>query len=274
MQKMEGLHSGICLMRKVRATFPKIGKVLVATFFGLMVSSCNTDTAPDCLQNAGNLVRDEVSISDFTKITVFENISLVLKQGEQTKVTVETGEFLRNEVSATVEGDRLVLRDTNDCNYFREYGSTTVFVTAPNIVEIRSSTGRPIRSDGVLSYPSLTLLSESFVNPESETTDGSFDLEVANENLNLVVNGIAYFKLKGTTESLSLTIAAGDSRIEAQGLIANRVGLNHRGSNDMLINPQQSLSGVIRGTGDVVSFNRPDVVDVEVLFNGRLFFRE
>ncbi len=118
------------------------------------------------------------------------------------------------------------------------------------------------------------MLSESFVNPESETTDGAFDLEVANENLNLVVNGISYFKLRGTTGSLNLTIAAGDSRIEAQGLIANTVGLNHRGSNDMLINPQQSLSGVIRGTGDVVSFTRPDVVDVEVLFNGRLFFRE
>ncbi|MGF1559864.1 MAG: head GIN domain-containing protein [Flavobacteriaceae bacterium] len=274
MQEMEGLHIGICLLRKVRATFPKIGKVLVVTLFGVTVNSCNTDAAPDCLQSAGNLVRDEVSISDFTKITVFENISLVLKQGEQTKVTVETGEFLLNEVSATVEGDRLVLRDTNDCNYFRDYGSTTVFVTAPNIVEIRSSTGWPIRSDGVLSYPSLTLLSESFVNPESETTDGAFDLEVANENLNLVVNGISYFKLRGTTGSLNLTIAAGDSRIEAQGLIANTVGLNHRGSNDMLINPQQSLSGVIRGTGDVVSFTRPDVVDVEVLFNGRLFFRE
>lgn len=235
--------------------------------------SCNSESAPDCLQNAGDLVREDIPLSDFTQITVFENVALVLKHGEVQNVEIATGEYLRDEVSATVEGGRLLLKDTNDCNYFREYGLTTVYVTSPNITQIRSSTGWPVKSDGILAYDSLTLLSESFINPDSETTDGEFDLEVDTQNLSIVVNGIAYLKLKGNTENLRLTIAAGDSRIEAGNLTAQRVSLNHRGSNDMFVNPQQSISGTIRGTGDVISTTRPDTVAVEELYKGRLVFQ-
>ncbi len=236
-------------------------------------SACNTENAPDCLQNAGDIIREEVTLPNFSKITVFENISLVLKQGDTQKVEIETGEFLLEEVTAILEDDRLILRNENGCNFFREYGLTTVYITSPNITEIRSSTGFPIQSDGVLAYPSLSLLSESFINPETETTDGEFDLEMDSENVNVVVNGIAYFKLRGVVQNLNLNIAAGDSRIEAENLIAGNINLNHRGSNDMLINPQLSLTGVIRGTGDVISFNRPTEVVVEEIFNGRLIFQ-
>ncbi len=248
------------------------GKVFSMVIFTLL-AACNSENAPDCFQNAGDIVSDEVNVADFTKITVFENVSLVLKQGTETKVEVETGKFLRDEIEVVVEGDRLLLGNTNDCNYFREYGLTKIYVTAPNITEVRSSTGLPIESDGVLAYRNLTLLSESFIDPESETTDGSFDLELDSENITIIVNGIAFFKLRGVTQNLSLIIAAGDSRIEAETLIAENIVLDHRGSNDMFINPQRSLTGIIRGTGDVIGFNRPLVVDVEAIFNGRLFFR-
>src|SRR5680860_698087 len=158
--------------RYSRSLFFTAHRNYVYIVFIILLASCNTENAPDCLQNSGNLIREEVSLSEFTKITVFENVALVLKQDDVQQVEIETGEYLRDEVSATVEGDRLLLKDTNDCNYFREYGLTTVYITSPNITEIRSSTGQLIKSDGVLAYGSLTLLSESFNNPESETTDG------------------------------------------------------------------------------------------------------
>jgi len=240
----------------------------------LMLCSCNGENVPDCFQNAGDTIRQEMSVTEFTKITVFENIQLILKQGDTQQIEVETGEFLIDEVSAEVKDGTLLLRDTNDCNYFRDFGLTKIYVTAPNITEVRSSTGFPIISDGVLAFDNLTLYSESFLNPETETTDGSFDLELASQNVTVVVNGIAYFVLRGSTDNLDITIAAGDSRIEAETLRAENVTLDHRGSNDILINPQQALSGVIRGTGDVVSYNRPTIVDVEVLFRGQLIFRD
>lgn len=238
----------------------------------LLLVSCNGENVPDCFQNAGDLVRKEISVPDFSKITVFENVQLILKTGDTAKVEVETGEFLIEEVRVKVEGDRLLISDENNCNLFREYGTTKVYVTSPDITEIRSSTGFPIRSDGILSYNSLTLYAESFIDPGAVTTDGSFDLDVQAQEVNVIVNGIAFIKLGGTATNLNVIIAAGDSRVEAEDLIADNVVLNHRGSNDIFVHPQDVLQGVIRGTGDVISVNRPTLVDVDILYTGRLVF--
>ena len=240
----------------------------------LLFISCNSENAPDCLQNTGDLTRIQVEVPEFTNITVFENLNLVLREGAEQTVEIESGEFLSDDISAKVEGDRLIIRNENGCNIFREYGISTVYVTSPNIVQVRSSTGLLISSDGPLTYPNLSLVSESFNDPQAETTDGSFDIELDNERVNIVVNGIAYFKLSGTTNTLNITVAAGDTRIEAESLEAQNVALNHRGSNDILVNPRQRISGVIRGYGNVISANRPNDIEIEEIFEGRLIFRD
>jgi hypothetical protein len=250
----------------------KVIHIFLVAITGVMLWSCNGNGVPDCVQNAGEIVWEEVELPSFQKITVFEGVELILSGGTQQQVIIETGEYLRNEVSAEVDGNRLVLRNENNCNLFRPYGITRVFVTSPNIDEVRSSTGWPVRSEGVLSYSSLALISESFNNPETETTDGSFDLNVDVQDIQLIANGIAYFRLRGIAQRFNATIAAGDSRVEAENLIAGEVVVNHRGSNDILVNPQQSLAGVIRGTGNVLSYNRPDTVSVEELYRGKLIF--
>ena len=240
----------------------------------LFLVSCNGENVPDCFKNEGGLIREEVAVSAFDRITVFEDVELILTFGTEQRVEIETGEFLRSKVSAEVDDGRLILRDNNGCNLFRDYNVTKVYVTTPDLTEIRSSTGFPIRSNGALPFTDISLISESFNNPETETTDGSFDLEFNSQSIRVVVNGIAYFKLRGLTENLNIVIAAGDSRIEAEELQAQNVDLDHRGSNDIRINPQESLQGVIRGTGDVLSYNRPAIVDVDVLFRGQLLFED
>jgi hypothetical protein len=259
--------------KKVVVTSSAVERFLLLSIF-LVLISCNGDNVPDCFQNVGDMVRRPIDVPEFSAITVFENLNVVLKQGGEQQVEIETGEYLFNDVSAVVEDNRLVLRNENSCNYVRDYGLTTVYITSPNITEIRSGTGLLISSEGVLEYTSLSLIAESFNNPETETTDGSFDLNLNSTTVRIVVNGIAYFKLQGNTENFNVNVAAGDSRIEAEGLISENVTVNHRGSNDVFVNPQQSLNGVIRGTGDIISVNTPPEIDVEELFNGRLIFQD
>ncbi|MDL5513647.1 head GIN domain-containing protein [Arenibacter sp. M-2] len=238
----------------------------------ILLVNCNSENAPDCFQNAGDINRAIVEVPNFTAITVYENVEMTLRQGSPLKVEVETGENLRNEVEVQVVDGRLLLRDTNDCNFTRKYGLTKVYVTAPNITEIRSSTGLDILSDGVLAFPNLTLISESFNDPDAGYTSGEFNLELDTQNLAIVSNGISYYNLRGKTINFNILFASGDSRLEAEALIAENVSFNHRGSNDMRLSPQESLKGILRGTGDVVSFNRPAVVEVEQMYKGELIF--
>lgn len=239
--------------------------------FTLLLSGCGKNS-PDCLQASGDTVRELLPVPAFSKITVFENVQLVLKHGETQEVFLETGENLRPDVTAEVVQGTLQLRDGNNCNLLRSYGKTVFYITTPDLEEVRSSTGWPIRSDGVLPFTELNLISESFINPETLTTDGSFELELDVERLRVVVNGIAYFKLKGSAGVFSVVVAAKDTRIDAQELEAGIVDISHRGTNDILVHPIDRISGLINGYGDVISYNRPEEVAVEETFRGRLIF--
>lgn len=174
----------------------------------LLLLGCGK-TGPDCLQSSGDVLQEELALPAFENITVFENVRLVIRYGTQQQVILETGENLRPDVSARVVDGTLELRDENDCNYFRAYGRTTFYVTTPDLSVLRSSTGWPIQSEGILTFPNLSLVSESFNNPEAETTDGSFDLEVDSERVSVLANGIAYFRLRGLARELIVTVAAG-----------------------------------------------------------------
>ncbi|WP_299312197.1 head GIN domain-containing protein [uncultured Aquimarina sp.] len=238
-----------------------------------LVIACDTENALDCFQRTGDIVRKEVEVSDFSRILVLPNIELIIKEGETTSVIIETGDNLLDEVSAVVEGDRLILENTNDCNFVRDFNQTKIYITAPNITQIRSATQYDISSDGVLSYPLLSLVSEDFIEDNGGNTTGTFTMQVGNEKLTVVGNNIASFFLSGTTNSLTITIASGTGRFEGADLIAENVKIKHRGTNKVIVNPLQSIKGEILSTGDVISANRPSIIEVEEFFTGRLIFQ-
>jgi len=238
----------------------------------LFIFSCNSEDANDCFQKAGNIVQEEVVVTSFEKILVNRDVALILKEGPDFEVIIETGENLLNDVTVEVVNNELRLTDNNNCNYVRDYGTTKVYVTAPNISEIRSSTQYDISSDGVLNYDNLNLFSEDFNAPGSFTV-GDFRMQVNTQNLRVVGNNISSFYISGTTQDLYVGFFAGSGRFEGENLIAQEVDIFHRGSNDIIVNPQSVLEGELRGTGDLISLNNPATVDVAVFYTGSLLFR-
>ncbi|AUP81655.1 head GIN domain-containing protein [Flavivirga eckloniae] len=239
--------------------------------FVLIITACDSENAGDCFQKTGQIIQQEVVVDAFTKILVNRGVELIIKEGTEQKVIIETGENLLNDVTATVIDDKLTLTDHNNCNYVRDYGVTKVYVTSPNITEIRSSTQYDISSDGVLTYPNLTVLSEDFGEPDSFTS-ANFRLQIDNTTFRLVFNNLSNCFISGRTENLNLLFAAGTSQFEGRNLIAQNVQLWNRGSNDMIVNPQQEIKGTISGPGDVICVTRPAIVEVDELYKGRLIF--
>lgn len=232
--------------------------------------SCNARDIPDCFQNGGDIIQKEFMVPTFSKIIVFERVQLILREAPEQKIVVETGEYLIDDIEINVENEQLILRNNNGCNITRDYGITKIYVSAPNITDIRSSTGLPVLSDGVLNYPNLTLISEDFEAAAQYHTDGDFRLEVNCANLNVINNNLSHMYLSGTVENLFIGFYSGDSRFEGRNLIAQNIDIFQRSSNDMIINPQASLKGEIRGTGNVIVVNEPPVVDVKSYYTGRL----
>lgn len=238
--------------------------VLVFCFF-----ACNGDKVPNCFQNAGDIIQREIQVETFDKITVFERIELIVSEGSIQNVVVESGEYLMNDIKVSVENGRLLLKNENSCNLTRNYGITKVYVTAPNLTEIRNSSGLTMRSNGTLNYPNLNLISEDF-GTDTFHSDGDFRLNVNCDTLYIATNNLSNIFISGTVGDLSVKFYSGDGRFEGSDLLAQNIEIFQRSSNDMILNPQQSIKGEIRSTGNVILVNEPPLIDVQAFYTGHL----
>ena len=107
---------------------------------------------------------------------------------------------------------------------------------------------------------------------ESGAGTGDFILNVDNGYLNIANNNVSRFFLSGKTNTANLNFYFGDGRIEAQNLTAQNIIVYHRGSNDMIVKPIQSITGTMNSTGDIILKNVPPIVQVEELYQGRVVY--
>ena len=248
-------------------------KRLLKIFAVFVLLSCDSESGSDCFKTSGAIIQQEVSINSFEKILVNRDIELIVKEGVDFKVIIETGENLINDVEAILVDNELRITDNNSCNYVREYGITKVYITAPDIISIRSSTQYDISSDGVLNFPELSLVSEDFNFPGSFTV-GDFRMQINSVRLSVGSNNISSFYISGQVEDLFVGFYSGAGRFHGEDLVSQKVRIYHRGSNNMYVNPQESLTGELRGTGDLISLNNPSVIGVEQFYTGKLIFQD
>ena len=248
----------------------KLCFILVVPFF---IWACDSENAWDCFQDSGELVQQEFDVPLFKKIQVWERVQLIVQQGNTQSVRVQTGSNLINEIQVVVEDSTLKLSDRNSCNYVRDYDITKVFVSSPDIREIRSSSGLPVKSIGTLGWNELALISNDPENLEVYHHDGDFDLDLDVVLLRVQSNGLSNFFLRGKAQFMGIRFDDGDPRMEAADLVVNNINIFQRSTNKIICNPQVSIRGQIRGIGDVIAMNRPPIVEVEELFRGRLIFQ-
>lgn len=237
-------------------------------FFLITLFSCDSESAPDCFQTSGTIITEEITVENFDKINISQGIELIIKEGQETKVIIESGENLLNGITAEVVDNQLFLRNSNGCNWVRDYNDTKVYVTTPTLINVYSSSQFGVKSQGILRFPVLTLQSGIF----SNTASGTFELAVECGNLTIEDNEASYFKIAGTTENLNVNFYDGGARFDGADLIANQVACFQRSSNDIIVNPITKISGTIYSTGNIVLKTIPPIIDVNQLYQGHLVY--
>uniref|UniRef100_UPI00404B32B1 head GIN domain-containing protein n=2 Tax=Flavobacterium sp. TaxID=239 RepID=UPI00404B32B1 len=223
----------------------------------------------DCLQNAGSETETIAELPFFNKINVQPGVGLVLKQSNEQLVTIKTGSHILETVTFEVMDETLFLKQNNDCFWNQPYGKTTVEVSIPNLIQLQSTTEQDVFSDGILSFEDFTIIA---FEEGKAASSGNFYLKLNTQNFRIESNTIASFFLEGTTDYLEINYYAGDGRCEAANLIAQEVSVFHRSTNDIIVNPQQKITGIIYSTGNVVLKNKPPIIDVNALYKGQFIF--
>lgn len=246
-------------------------KNIIYLLLALFFITCDTEDANDCFQKSGSIVSEEFVVPVFTKIRVNRGVEVILKEGITQKVILETGENLMSDISIEVVNEQLIVTDNNECNFVRDYSITKVYITTPNITEIVSSTQFKIQSDGVLNFNEVNVISEDFTDT-SVIAVGNVILELNAQDVNVTGNNLTDFSFSGVTQNLNVNFAAGNGIFDGSNLLANNVSVFHRGTNDIIVNPQQLLNGELRSTGNLIAKNQPPTVNVIVLYTGQLIF--
>ena len=246
-------------------------KIFILLSFLLVFISCEKPS--ECYESTGDMVTRLIPVNPFTRIKVYPGIAVVITQGPEYKVEIKSGSNLIDNVSVTQNDNQLVLTDNTTCNWLREYGQTTVYITTPNLEEIYSKTDKNISSNGVLTFPIIKIYALD-KNGDGEEAAGTGDFYLAINNNQLVIenNNVSRYFISGTTNSALFNFWAGDGRIDATDLTIQNINVYHRGSNDMIVRPIQSIIGKMVSTGDVILKNNPPIVDVQQLYQGQVIY--
>jgi hypothetical protein len=89
--------------------------------FILLLTHCDSDEAV-CVSSTGKVITQERLAFPFNKVEVYDNINLILTQDPYiTSIKVEAGENLIDGITTEIDSGRLVLRNTNACNWLRSF---------------------------------------------------------------------------------------------------------------------------------------------------------
>lgn len=232
-------------------------------------SGCGLDS--DCFGSAGQKIREEVAVSPFSSIEVQEGIELIVASGDTHRVVVASGKNIMDNVEVSVVEGRLFLKTEQPCGLLSGDKVVTIYVTAPELTEIRSYTQYAVRSEGVLDFDRLTLKSVVLSEPDGVAT-GEFFLNVDVAVLNIEANEFANFEVSGRAERLRLRLVDGTVRAFMPDLEVLDVNIYHRSAQDITIRPSASVSGALWGTGDLILLNTPPVVEVEENYTGKVIY--
>jgi hypothetical protein len=250
-----------------------IKKTILFLIFGLLLS-CDSPNAPDCLKKEGKLVQEGFVVNTFSKIIIEDDVALRITQGNTQKVIIETGENLLGDISVSVEGETLRIKNNASCELVRAYGVTTAIITTPNITDIRNSSAFDVVGEGILNFPRLVLTSNTTAGVLDPRKSGDFTMTIQTENFFINANGQSGFYIDGFAQNATIAFEDEAPRLEGKNLVVNKLVVFQRSANKMIVNPQESITGKIFGTGDVISINRPPIIDVEEFFTGRLIFQD
>ena len=246
-------------------------KIIILLSFLLVFISCEKPS--ECYESTGDMVTRTIPVNPFTRIKVYRGIAVVITEGPEYKVEIKSGSNLIDNVSVTQDDNQLVFTDNTTCNWLREYGQTTVYVTTPNLEEIYSKTERNISSNGVLTFPTLRIFAlDKDADGEEGAGTGDFYLTLNNSQLVIENNNVSRYFISGSTNEANLNLYAGDGRIDASNLTAQTIKVYHRGSNDMIVRPMQSITGKMVSTGDILLKNNPPIVEVQQLYQGHVIY--
>jgi hypothetical protein len=247
----------------------------------------------------GKVIKNERNVGDFTAISIISSADIVVMQGDNAAVMVETDENLQEKVTTQVSGGELEIGIKGNISRVTKM---TVYVTVGNLQRVSIGGSGDVESKGVIRGNDLEILINGSGDVEMDLQmksvvariNGSGDVELSGiqgnlelfvngsgdfeadgvrlDQCNITVNGSGDVKLNGSANNVTLKqSASGD--INLFNLKANDVIADSHGSGEMVVTVSGKLQVSLYGSGDFTYYGDPTSVSTSAKGSGDVYHR-
>ncbi len=198
-----------------------------------------------------NLFAQQISLDDFNKLSIKDNIQVVITQsGNQIYYAEPSNDavYVQNE-----KGTLNIKRKLRS-------GNITLYLEAKTINAIELFGASEVSSTGTINSADLTL---------KLTGSGDITLEVKTVVLQADLAGSGDIKLSGNTQKFTASIV-GSGDLNAPQLLADEVKITVSGSGDATVNAIKVLDANVAGSGDIRYIGKPESRNVNIAGSGSI----
>jgi len=231
---------------------------LLAAFF----QACNKIN--NCLKSQGNIIVESRSLPSFHRISMFDNIDVIIVPSSLDLLEVKGGENIIDGIVTEVENGVLSIRNENKCNWLRDLNALLeVYIYTDSVENVQYNSTGILRTHQQTKFDSLQI--------DIWNGAGSIYMDVmANELILKQHSGAVDVHFKGMAERLSI-FSASYGPFLCDSLIVNTVSVVQSSTNDCSVQAEYKLNVDISGKGNVYYRGEPEILVWESSGEGKLY---
>ncbi len=202
------------------------------------------------ITGTGSIISKSRSFTKFDEIEIANNSDVEIYKGNELSVEVSDYENIIKYTQASVEGNRLIIKNEPE-NINISNSHSKVVIHIPNALHILhiSGSGNIILKDGFNDITKVSISGSGDIEAEQPCTLNA---------INASITGSGDILFRGTANNVTLHIS-GSGDMKFSELKASTVNCSISGSGDASVFATGSLEANISGSGDIEYFGHPSV---------------
>ena len=229
----------------------------------LAFSSCKKKNGV-CLKSTGYIITQERNLGDFSVITIYNDIDLIITQDTINKATVKAGENIIDYIfTEDLQNDTLKIHNGNNCNWYRSYKK-------PIEINLHVRSLKELIVYGAGNITSTNAITGNKFGINGWETGAEMNLELNVDTAFASVHtGPGVITYTGSA-TISSAYTAGNGYIYLQNLNTSKTSVNNSGISDIHVNASQYLSAQIFSKGNIVYHQTPITLILDDTGEGEL----
>ncbi len=238
-------------------------KIFVLLLLGFSIAACKKAHRFDCIKRTGEIQRESRPIGNFDIIDVQSNIDVLLIQDSVCFAEIEAGKNLISNIETSINGNTLLVKNNNRCNYTRSYKhAIKIYIHFKKLNEIIYEGTGPITSLNTIKNDKFTFNSWD----GTDTVKLQLDVPLVYANIH---TGVADLIVSGHAEQL-FAYAKGSGTFRMQAFKCTNVYTNNETSSDHYFWVENKLEALVQYVGNTYYYGNPSEITQTNNHQGKL----